>query len=141
MAHAEVLRLDRPELQSISRVRLAQVVALHAGAVTKLHLDQIVGERRRVDGNVQVPQQVGERSGVIFVAVRDEHSAHAVGVLDEVGRIRKHKVDAMHVGLGKHQPCVDDDDVVAVLDAEHVLSNFAEAPKGDDAEGERAHQG
>ena len=78
---------------------------------------------------------------MIFMAVRDEHSAHAVGVLDEVGRIRKHKVDAVHVGLGKHQPGVDDDDIVAVLDAEHVLSNLAEAPKRDDAEGERAHQG
>ena len=63
-----------------------------------------------------------------------------VGVLAQVREVGQHEVDARHVGLGEHDPAVDDEDAVVDLEAEAVAPDLAEPAEEDDLD-RRAHFG
>ena len=58
----------------------------------------------------------------------------AVGVLAQVGEVGQDEVDAGHVGVGEHDPAVDDEDAVVDLEAEAVAADLAEPAEEDDRE-------
>ena len=95
--------------------------------LAQLHLDQVVGEWWRVHRDVEVAQQIRQRTRVVLVPVRDEHGPNPLFALDEVIEVRQHEIDTVHPLLGKHQPGVDDHYVVTVFDDHHVLTDLAEA--------------
>ena len=59
-----------------------------------------------------------------------DHAYHLLLAVHDVGGIRDHDVDAMHLARGKHQARVDDEQLVVGLQHEHVLANFAKAAQG-----------
>ena len=84
-------------------------------------------------GAPEVAAEVGEGAHVVLVAVREEHGAQLFGVGVEVGVVGNDEVDAEHLLVGEHEPDVDDDDVVAVLEQHHVAPDLTEAAERDDA--------
>ena len=50
----------------------------------------------------------------------------------QVGEVREDEVDAGHVGVGEHQPAVDDEDAAARLEAEAVPPDLTEPAQEDD---------
>ena len=56
------------------------------------------------------------------------------GVFAQIGEIGDHDIDPPHVVLGEHDPRVDDQDAVVVLEQGHVLADFPQTTEGDDAE-------
>ena len=89
-------------------------------------------ERRPVDRERDVTQQEGQPAGVVLVRVGEEHRLDPVGVLPEVREVGEDEVDARHVGLGEHDPAVDDQDAVVDLEAEAVAPDLTEPAEEDD---------
>ena len=74
--------------------------------------------------DAQLGQDVGQSADVVFVTMRDENRPHLVPVFEEVADVGDHKIDPEQLVLGKHEAGVDDDDVVAILDGRHVLTDL-----------------
>ena len=92
-------------------------------------------QRGRVDGHArEVRQHVRQPADVILVGVRDEERPDLLAVLAQVGDVGDDQVDPEHLLVGEHEPAVDHDDVVAVLEHVHVLADFPHSTEGDDPE-------
>ncbi len=72
---------------------------------------------------------------MVLVPVGDENALELVLVLEHVGVVGQHEVDAGLVVVREHQARVDEQHVVAVLDRRHVLADAVEATQRDDLEG------
>ncbi len=83
-------------------------------------------------GDVQVAQEVGQTAGVVLVAVGEHDPVDPVPAVVQVGEVGQDQVDAGHVGLGEHDPAVEDDDAALDLDAGAVAADLAEAAEEDD---------
>ena len=69
---------------------------------------------------------------MVLVRVGEEHAAHLLLVLDEVGEVGDDDVDARHLLVGEAQAAVDHDDVVLLPDDGTVLADLAHATERDD---------
>ena len=109
-------------------------VAAHAGLV-----DPVPSEADRqlgaVNGRFEIAQKVGQTAGVVLVAVGEDDPVHLVLVLVQVGELGQHQVDAGHVGIGEHDPAVDDDDAALDLDTGAITADLAEPSEEDDPDG------
>ena len=99
-------------------------------------LDEAQGELGGVDVHraVEVLQKVGQRAGVVLVAVGDDDTAQLVGVLQHVGVIGQDEIHTRMVVVGKHQARVVQDHVAAALEGGHVLADGVQAAERDDAQ-------
>jgi hypothetical protein len=85
------------------------------GAVAQAGLlDPVPGQADRelgsVDRDLEVAQQVGQSPGVVLVPVGQDDTVDLVGMVTQVGELGQDQVDARHVGVGEHDPAVEDDD-------------------------------
>jgi len=127
---ADVVRVaaERADAERRTGRDLAEGRALGELVLAKLGADQPDRELRAVDRNLEhVAQCVGQRADVILVRVRNEEPADLVLPLPQVCHVRDDEVDAQHPFVREHETGIDDDDVIADLDREHVLANFTDA--------------
>ena len=68
---------------------------------------------------------------MVLVAVGDEKATDAALVLDEVGDIGYHQINAVHLPVREAHTAVHHNDLAAVLVHGHVLADLVEATKGD----------
>ncbi len=90
-------------------------------------------ERRAVHGHVEVPQEIGQRSDVVLVAVRQHHRLEGRPPPREIGEIGDHVVDARHLVVGEEEAAVDGDDVLTRLHQHHVEPDLAQPAERDQA--------
>ena len=90
------------------------------------------GQLGAVDGDREVPQQVGQAAGVVLVAVGQDDPVDPVGVLPQVGEVGQDQVDAGHVRVREHDPHVEDQDPPVDLDAGAVAADLPQAAEEDD---------
>jgi hypothetical protein len=132
---------DRDEL-AVEGADLAALAVGHrdqfgAGQHPRL-LDPVPGQPERQGGAVDrqrshLGQQEGQASAVVLVAVGENDALEALGVLPEVGEVGEDEVDAGHVGVGEHDPAVEEQDPVVDLDAGAVAPDLTEASEKDNA--------
>ena len=72
---------------------------------------------------------------MVLVAVGEHDAVHPVLALAQVGELGQDQVDAGHVGVGEHDPAVEDDDAALDLDAGAVAADLAQAAEEDDPDG------
>jgi hypothetical protein len=106
--HRDELDVERPDATA-----LAVVDAHERGAVEEAGLvdpvgGQPEGEVGAVDGERAVAQEVRQAADVVLVAVGGHARLDAVGVLAQVREVGEDEVDAVHVGVGEHEPAVDE---------------------------------
>src|SRR5450755_365270 len=89
-------------------------------------------ELRSVDRDLEVAQQVGQSPGVVLVPVGQDDAVDLVGVVTQVGELGQDQVDARHVGVGKHDAAVEDDDAPVDLDTGAVAPDLPEPAQEDD---------
>ena len=77
---------------------------------------------------------------MVFVGVGEEHGFDPVRVVPQVGEVGEDEIDAGHVGVGEHDPAVDDEDAVVDLEAEAVAPDLAEPAEEDDLDRRATHQ-
>ncbi len=63
---------------------------------------------------------------MVLVPVRDNQSAQAVAILDEIREVGNDDVDSQHIVLGKHEAGIDEYNRVGILDDHHVQADFAQ---------------
>ena len=112
----------------------------HLGAVHEAGLVDAVGgeaegERRADDRERQLPEQEGQGAVVVLVAVGDDAADDVVAALDQPGEVGEDEVDAQHVGLGEHQPAVEEHDLAVDLDGGAVAADLAEPAEEGDGNG------
>ena len=102
----------------------------------ELALDHAEGDLGGVDRHLvgEVHEQVGQGPRVVLVAVRHDDAAELVLVLEDVGVVGQDDVDAGKRLVREHEPGVDQDHVVPVLEGGHVLADAVQAPQRDDPE-------
>ena len=127
--------VERPDLELVARLEREERVVVEL-VLLDLVAEQAAGEGRGVDrARPGTPGRTyGRRADVVLVGVGDEERLDVGAALLEVGDVGDDEVDAEHLLVGEHQPAVDDDDVVAVLEDVHVLADLAHPAERDDAE-------
>ena len=126
MAHGDGFDPERAQLHRIPHPDLAQVGLAQDSVFLELRLDQAQRQARAEDRDVQLLQGEGKAADVVLVAVGQEDSEHLAVFLQEVRDIGQDQVDAQHVLLGKHQPGVDDQDLLLPLERPHVDPDLAQ---------------
>ena len=135
MRGVEELHVEGRQFDDIVGGDGAQVGLAQQLLLAQFYLEQPLGQRRGVDGGAQpLLDKVRERADMILVAVRQDHAAHPLQPVDHVAGVGDDDVDAVHFAGGEHQPCIDDQQVVAGLQHQHVFTNFAQATQWDDAQ-------
>ena len=125
---------ERPDRDLIARLERQERIVVEL-VLLDLVAEQAAGERRGVDGHAgELGQDVRQAADVVLVGVSDEERPDVGAVLLEIGDIRHDEVDPEHLLVREHQPAVDDDDVVAVLEDVHVLADLAHPAERDDPE-------
>ena len=126
---------ERPDLELVARLERDHRVVVEL-VLLDLVAEQAAGERRGVDRHArELRQHVRQRADVVLVGVGDDERLDVGLALLEVRDVGDDEVDPEHLLVGEHEPAVDDDDVVAVLEHVHVLADLADAAERDDSKG------
>ena len=96
---------------------------------------QVQRELGGIERERNVAQKVREPTDVILMSVGQDRAVDAVGVVTQVREVRQDEIDARHIGVGKHQPHVDQHQPAVDLDGAAVATDLAEATEEDDAYG------
>ena len=112
---------------------------LHHGP--KVHLDaelldpppgHLQGKLGAIDGDLYLPEEVGERSYVILMGVGDHHAPDVLTTVRQPAPVGEDEVNTEHVLLGEHQTAVDQGDLATDFDGGAVAPDLAETTeKGD----------
>ena len=97
----------------------------------QLQLHQASGHAGGVDGRLDVPEDIGQRADVVFVAVGEENTPDFFPVLHQVADVRDDHVDAIHIVVREAHAAVHYDQVVAVLEHGHVFPDLVQTAQGD----------
>ena len=68
---------------------------------------------------------------MVFMSVGNKDAVNAVLFVRELTGIGDYKIDSKHFIVGEHQPRINNDDIVSILNDHHVLSDFPQASKRD----------
>ncbi len=134
-----VRRVHPLDLEAAERARLTGTHRVQLGRFDEAVLAQLVaqkpeGQRGSIDGHREAGQHVRQRADVILMPVGQDDAPDAADAVLQPADVRDHEVDAEHLLLRKHQPGVDDHDVVAVRDRHHVSPDLAKPSQGDDGQ-------
>src|SRR5690349_7270556 len=118
---------ERADLEAFAGLDLVEHGIIEQRVLFQLALD--VGERElgTVHRNIELGEQPGQPSDVVFMAVGKDNGAHAFTIFEQVAEVGDDDVDAQQLGFGEHQARVDDDDVVTPANGHTVHSEFAES--------------
>jgi len=98
--------------------------------LVELRLDETERQPRRPDlGDLHLPQEVGQRTHVILVRVREHNGAN--GAVSQVAEVGQDQVDAEVLVARERHAGVDDDPLVAELVDRHVLADLAQSAERD----------
>ena len=64
---------------------------------------------------------------MVFMSMGNKNAVNALLFVREIAGIGDNKIDSKHFIIGEHQPTINNDDIVAVLNDHHVLSDFSQA--------------
>ena len=92
----------------------------------QLQLNERGGQRQRIDGHVQIPQDIGNRADMILMSVREDDPSQLFMICAEIRDVGKNTVDAVHVLVREAHAAVDHDDIVAEFIRVHVFSDLTE---------------
>ena len=67
---------------------------------------------------------------MVLVAVSDHDAHNLLFSFFKIGDVWYDKVDSEHLVVGEHEPAVDHEDGVLVLEGVHIFTNFPQTAKG-----------
>ena len=120
---------EGPEGEAFTGQHLDEVGVVEQAVFVELAFHERQGEFSAVDRHVELGEDPGQASDVIFVAVGEDDRLDLRAVLDEVGDIRHDDVHAEEFFFREHQAGVDDNNVVLPTEGHAVHTELAEAPQ------------
>ena len=97
----------------------------------QFQLNNTSGQTRGVDGAVELLHSIGNASNMIFMAMRQEHTAYLVLILDKICHICNNQINTVHFIIREAKAAVNDDDVLAVFQHGHIFSDLVQTAKRD----------
>jgi len=85
------------------------------------------GERRSVNGGVDVVQDVGQGADVVLVAVGEQDGPDAVVVFAQISDVGDDNIHAQQFGVRENHTTVDHHHVFTVLEDHHVHAELPQA--------------
>src|SRR5947209_4438402 len=123
--YTEKFSLTLPQLHPVSRSNRGDRGLIEESALFQFDIDQTLRQASCIDGwKIQYRQDVGEASNMVFVAMGDEDATYTVFLVVEVACIRDNQVYTEHFLIGEHDPSINNNDVIAIFDDHHILSDF-----------------
>ena len=126
------LHREAAEAEHGARLLREDLGVFQQTVLLELELDQSGRERRRVKRHVQLAQDIGDASDMVFVPVREDDAAHTGGVVFQIGDVGQNDINAVHVFIREAHAAIHHDDVVAVLKCRHVFADLTETAERDD---------
>ena len=123
--------VEASERPGVARPDGVQFGGLDEPVLAQLVAQEPESQRGAVDGYRESRQHIRERTDVVLVAVGEHDAADIADALLQPRDVRDHEVDAEHLLLREHEPGVDDHDVVAAAEREHVAADLSEPPERD----------
>jgi hypothetical protein len=74
-----------------------------------------------------------QSTNVVFVTVCGDTGFNAICVFAQPREVGQHQVDAMHVGIGKHESTVNKQQAIVLLDHHAVSTDLAETSEENNA--------
>ena len=71
---------------------------------------------------------------MVLVTMSDQDTAYAVFLITQVARIGDNQVYTIHLIVREHHPGVNNHYVVAILNDDHILSDFSQPSQRDDSD-------
>ncbi len=130
MMHREPLDADRPNLV-VAPSRAHAEIDVFEPVLAQAVFDERGSVGRRVDGNAQVFEQIGQGSDVVFVSVGDHDRFEVVALRVKPAEIRVHELGTMFIG--EPDPAIDRDRRAAAAQRSAVHADLVEAAKRDEA--------
>ena len=124
------LDLEGPHLEPAARLKLVDDHAVIEVSLLQRRPDHLGRERRCVDGQINLLEQVGDRADVIEVAVGDDEPCDAGLVLHQPVEIWHHQLNSQRLLVREGHSAVDDQQHPVLLKDGTVHSNLTKAAKG-----------
>ena len=131
MVHADKFHSHAAHFHGLARGNNVELRRGQYTVLPELSLDKTDSQPCSVYGNVHLFEQVGKSADVIFVTVGNDDTPYPVGVLLNVCKIGKNKVNAGHIAVGKSKSAVNDKYIVGAFKNGHVFAYFVKSAKGD----------
>ena len=133
VVHGEELGGDAAQVHLVTRLDFHKL-GVFDSVLLELAFDQAQGHLRAVNGHltIQVFNKIRQGTRMVLMAVRDHDAAQLVGVLEHVGVIRKDKIHAGMIVIGKHEAGIVEHHVALALEHGHVLADGVKAAERDD---------
>src|SRR5215208_991703 len=103
-----------------------------ATGMNSVRLSIPASSMRPVDRDGDIAKKECDPAGMVLVGVREHHALDPVGVLAQIREVGQDEIDAGHVGVGEHEPAVDDEDSSLDLEAEAVPPDLAQPAEKDE---------
>ena len=132
------LHVEGPDLAALAVDDRDQVGVAEQPRLLDAVPGQAQGERRAVDRERQLAQQVREPADVVLVPVGGDAADHAVGVVAQPREVREDQVDPEVLELREHEPAVEEQQLVVLLEDHAVAADLAQAAEERDRDG-RGH--
>ena len=88
---------------------------------------------RAINWERHFTQQELQATNVVFVTVRCNACFNAVSVFAQPREVGQHQVNTVHVGIGKHETTVNEQQAIVLLDDHAVSADLAETAQEDNA--------
>ena len=134
--HADVLEPERADLEGpVLGAGLLQLRRVQQPVLVELGLDEAERQARPPDlGHGHLAHEIRQAAHVVLVGMCEQHGAHTLGALPEVGVVRQDEIDAQVLVARERETRVHDDDLVSELVDGQVLADLAESPEGDNSQ-------
>src|ERR1700722_12811938 len=132
VGHTNGLDGESAEVKLLPWRDLDQLGCVEQPVLFELALDVGQSELGRINRHLQLTQNPGQATDMVFVAMGKDDGANVLAVFDEVGNIGYDNVNPQQLGLGKHETGIDDDYVVCPAECQAVHSEFAQPAQRDD---------
>ena len=129
------LHREAAETDLLTGTDLHKIGAGRKAVLFQLVADQADGQLGRIDGHIELAQQIGQAADVVLVAVGNEDTLDAVLVFQYIGEVGDDQVNAEHIGIREHQTAVHQDHVALAFIQGNVLADFAQTAQRADVHG------
>ncbi len=129
-----VIRPDELHSQLSEVDRLAGMYDLSSCCLQKLMLrklqfDQTHGQLRRVDRNIQLLENIGERPDMILMSMCKYESFDLVFIFQKIGHIRNHQINSVHIVLRKCKAAVNHYDRILIFERSNIHTDGFQSAK------------
>src|SRR6185503_2014380 len=131
---ADELDLEHADIHDIARLDPMQQHIAEQIVFFEFAFSQSGREVRTIDRDVELFEQVRQRTEMIFVTVRKDDGGDLVAILVEKTKVWDRDVDAVSRLFGKAHPGVENQHLVAVPHSHTIHSKLADTAEWDDLE-------